>query len=632
MSFRVIPAGRSAGLPRLSRLLPLGLAIAAALPGAAFAADAGAGDALDEVIVTATRTAVTTDAALAPVEVITRDEILRAQATSLADLLRGRAGINLSNQGGDGKLTTLFVRGSESDHVLVLIDGVRVGSATSGLVSFQDLPVSLVDRIEIVRGPRSSLYGSEAIGGVIQIFTRRDRGDATFRFHAGAGSHGRREGGIGIGGGSERGWFGLDAGFKRTNGIDACRGAGNPINAGCFVDGQTDRDGYTQHAFSLRGGVNIGESLVLQGHGLRVSGENEYDGSFVDNSDIVQQVVGATLTWQAGERVAVRFAAGSNKDESENFLGTAPAGEFATQRDSASVQADFTLAERQVLTAGIDWLRDRVDSDTPYDDTRRGNGAVFAQYQGGFGAHDVQLAVRRDDNDQFGGKTTGSAAWGMGFAEHWRVTVSYGTAFKAPTFNELYFPFFGNPDLRPESSKTFDLGLAWRGERTRIALNAFETRVDDLIAYDGSIFLPNNIEKTRLRGAELQVDTAVFGWDIVGAVSWLDPENRVPGGNYGKDLPRRARESARIDVDRAFGDFSLGLTGVASGKRYDDLGNTRRVDGFATLDLRAEYRFARHWTLQARVANLFDERYETTSFYNQPGRTWSLMLRFQPAG
>ena len=628
MSFRVIPAGRSAGL---SRILPLSLAIAVMLPGAVLAADADPGNALDEVVVTATRTAVTTDAALAPVEVITRDEILRAQASSLADLLRGRAGINIANQGGDGKLTTMFVRGSESDHVLVLIDGVRVGSATSGLVSFQDLPVSLIDRVEIVRGPRSSLYGSEAIGGVIQIFTRRDRGDATFRFHAGAGSHGRREGGIGIGGGSEKGWFGLDAGFKRTDGINACRGAGFPVFAGCFVDDQPDRDGYTQHAFSLRGGVNIGESVTLQGHAMRVSGENEYDGSFVDNSDIVQQVVGAQLKWQAGERVAVQFAAGSNKDESENFLGIAPRGEFATQRDSASAQADITLAERQVLTVGIDWLRDRVDSDTAYDDTRRGNSAVFAQYQGGFGAHDVQLAVRRDDNDQFGGKTTGTAAWGVGFAEHWRITASYGTAFKAPTFNELYFPFFGNPNLRPEYSKTFDLGLAWRGERTRIALNAFETRVDDLIAYDGSIFLPNNIEKTRLRGAELQVETALFGWNVTGAASWLDPENRAPGPNDGKDLPRRARETARIDVDRAFGDFSVGLTGVANGKRYDDLGNTREVDGFATLDLRAEYRFARHWTLQAKVANLFDEQYETTSFYNQPGRTWSLMLRFQPA-
>ncbi|MFD0724293.1 TonB-dependent vitamin B12 receptor [Lysobacter brunescens] len=631
MSFRVLPAGLSAGFPRLSRLLPLGLAIAAALPGTALAANADAGDELDEVVVTATRTAVTTDAALAPVEVIDRDEILRAQATSLADLLRGRAGINLSNQGGDGKLTTMFVRGSESDHVLVLIDGVRVGSATSGLVSFQDLPVALIDRIEIVRGPRSSLYGSEAIGGVIQIFTRRDRGEATFRFNAGAGSHGRREGGIGIGGGSERGWFGLDAGFKQTNGINACRGAGFPIFAGCFVDDQPDRDGYRQHAFSLRGGVNLGESVTLQGHALRVSGENEYDGSFVDNSDIVQQVVGAQLKWQAGERVAVQLAAGSNKDESENFLGSTPSGAFATRRDSASVQSDITLAERQVLTVGLDWLRDRVDSDTVYDDTRRGNRALFAQYQGGFGAQDVQLALRRDDNDQFGGKTTGSVAWGLGFAEHWRITASYGTAFKAPTFNELYFPFFGNPALRPESSKTVDLGLAWRGERSRIAFNAFETRVDDLIAYDGSIFLPNNIEKTRLRGAELQLETVVFGWSVNGAASWLDPENRVRGANEGNDLPRRARETARIDVDRAFGDFSLGLTGVAEGKRYDNLANTRRIDGFATLDLRAEYRFARHWTVQARVANLFDERYETTSFYNQPGRTWSLMLRFQPA-
>ena len=195
------------------RKFPLALAITTALAAALpFAAQADApsndADALDEVVVTATRTAITTDAALAPVEVIGREAIERSQAKSLTELLRGRAGINLSNQGGAGKLSTLFVRGSESDHVLVLVDGVRIGSATSGLASFQDLPVAMIDRIEIVRGPRSSLYGSDAIGGVIQVFTRRDKGPAQFRFHIGAGSHGYREGGLGVGGSSERGWFG----------------------------------------------------------------------------------------------------------------------------------------------------------------------------------------------------------------------------------------------------------------------------------------------------------------------------------------------------------------------------------------------------------------------------------------
>lgn len=604
---------------------PLALAIAGALPFCAHAQfDA---DDLDAVVVTATRTAITTDAALAPVDVIDRDAIARSQAGSLGELLRGRAGINLSNQGGTGKLSTLFVRGAESDHVLVLVDGVRIGSATSGLASFQDLPVAMIDRIEIVRGPRSSLYGSDAIGGVIQIFTRRDRGEAAnFRFHVGAGSHGRREGGVGVGGSAGRGWFGVDAAFQSTDGIDACRGAGFPVFAGCFVDGQTDRDGYRNHSFSARGGMDIGESVTLEAHALYVSGHNEYDGSFVDNSDIRQQALGAQLHWKASEHVDLRFNVGSNLDASDNFIGSVPNGDFASRRNSASVQADIALADAQLLTLGVDWLHDRVDSDTAYDDTRRGNRAAFAQYQGTFGSHDVQLALRRDDNDQFGGETTGTAAWGLNFADAWRVTASYGTAFKAPTFNELYYPFFSNPALRPESSKTYEVGLAWRGKTTRVHLDAFNTDVKDLIAYNATLFLPDNIEEARLRGAELRVDSKLFGWDLGASASWLDPQDR----RSGRDLPRRARETARLELDRGFGKFRLGFTGVAEGDRYDDLANVRRMGGFATLDVRGEYAVATDWTLQARVANVFDKSYETAAFYNQPGREYFVTLRFRP--
>ncbi len=614
------------------RKFPLALAIttalAAALPFCAQAqAPSDGADALDEVFVTATRTAITTDAALAPVEVIDRDAIQRSQATSLNELLRGRAGINLSNQGGAGKLSTLFVRGSESDHVLVLVDGVRVGSATSGLASFQDLPVAMIERIEIVRGPRSSLYGSDAIGGVIQIFTRRDKGPAQFRFHVGAGSHGYREGGLGVGGSNDRGWFGIDAGLQSTDGIDACRGAGSPVFAGCFVDDQTDRDGYENHSFSARGGVNIGESVTLDAHALHASGHNEYDGSFVDNSDIVQQVVGAQLRWKASDRFDLRFNVGSNKDESDNFIGASANGYFGSRRDSASAQADIALADAQLLTLGVDWLRDRVDSDTDFDENRRTNRAAFAQYQGRFGSHDLQLALRNDDNEQFGDETTGTAAWGLSFADAWRVTASYGTAFKAPTFNELYFPGFGNPALRPESSKTAEAGIAWRGERTSVRLDAFNTTVDDLIAFDIAIFLPNNIQHARLRGAELRVDSTLFGWNLGASASWLDAEDR----DTGNALARRASETARLELDRAFGKFRLGFTGVAEGRRYDDLANTRELGGFATLDVRGEYAFAADWTLQARVANVFDRDYETAAFYNQPGREFFVTLRFAPA-
>jgi vitamin B12 transporter len=614
----------------------LSLAVAVALAPCTTMASDQAVD-LDDVVVTATRTAVTVAQSLAAVEIIDHEQIQRSQATSLPELLRGRAGINLSNQGGAGKLTTLFLRGSESDHVLVLVDGVRIGSSTSGLVSFQDLPLALIDRIEIVRGPRSSLYGSEAIGGVIQIFTRRSSGATTPHFALTAGSHDLRQASAGIGGGSNqdgsvRGWYGIDAAYQRTDGINACEVATpTPYSGGCFIATlQPDRDGYRNRSLSLRGGVDVGDALTFEGHALRAEGHNDYDGDFADNSDVVQQVIGGSAKWRATEAFKLQLTAGRNVDASDQFLGNTPMGYFSTDRDSATLQGDLTLAQDHLLTLGLDWLRDHVDSDTSYDETTRGNRAGFVQYQGKFGAHDLQAALRRDDNDQFGSHATGSAAWGMGFAEHWRVSAGYGTAFKAPTFNELYYPFFGNPDLRPESSRTWEAGIAYRAQRFHWRLDGFSTAVDDLIAYDGSIFLPNNIDRARLRGAELGIGSSIVGWTVDASASWLDPRSRS-GVYEGNLLPRRSRQGAHIDLDRAFGNFRFGVTGIAEGGRFDDLANTRRLGGYATLDLRGEYAFTPDWTLQARVANMFDRDYQTAAFYNQPGRELQLTLRYAPA-
>ena len=240
--------------PRLpGRVSLLAVAVAAAFPLSASAqSDATATD-LDTVVVTGTRTALTVDESLAAVEVIDREQIERSQARSLPALLRGRAGITLVNQGGLGKLTTLFMRGAESDHTLFLVDGVRVGSATSGLTAITDLPVELIEQIEIVRGPRSSLYGSEAIGGVIQVFTRRDATGVTPRLKLGTGSHGLREVAGGVDFGFDRGWFGVDYNHQASDGFQACRGAGFPVFAGCFMDNpDPDRDGYENNAVSAR--------------------------------------------------------------------------------------------------------------------------------------------------------------------------------------------------------------------------------------------------------------------------------------------------------------------------------------------------------------------------------------------
>ena len=631
MPFRTLPFRM---LPL--RLLSLAVACTMGLPSLAHA-QANEATELDDVLVTATRTAISVNDALAPVEVIDRAAIQRSQAHSLPDLLRGRAGISLSNQGGAGKLTTLFLRGSESDHVLVLVDGVRIGSPTSGLVSLQDLPLAMIDRIEIVRGPRSSLYGSEAIGGVIQVFTRRDRDGLAPRATATIGSNGFAEGSVGLGGGNGRAWFGIDAAYQNREGFNACDVATpTPFSGGCFISApQPDDDGYRSRSLALRGGFEAGDAWTVDAHALRGEGRNEYDGDFANLSKTLQQVVGGKVAWRPSQRVHLQLVAGRNVDASDSFSDGVDVGFFDTDRDSATLQGDIRLGEGQLLTLGVDWLRDRVDSDTPYDESERSNRAAFAQYQGRFGAgrfgtQSFEAALRRDDNDQFGRHTTGSAAWGMGFADGWRVSAGYGTAFKAPTFNELYYPFFGNAALRPEESSTWDLGLAYRGARFNWRLDGFRTEVDDLIAFDSALFLPNNIERARLQGAELGVDTQFAQWTVAASASIVDTQNRQ-GFSAGNELPRRARHGARVELDRAFGDFRIGFTGVAEGSRFDDVANTRRLGGYATFDVRAEYAFAPAWTLQARAANVFDRNYVTAAFYNQPGREFFLTLRYAPA-
>ncbi len=624
---------------RNTSLRSTALAVACALPSLAFAQSNEAAKDLDNVVVTATRTAITADAALAAVEVIDRTQIERSSARSLPELLRGRAGISIVNQGGLGKLSTLFLRGTESDHTLFLIDGVRVGSSTSGLTSLQDLPLEQIERIEIVRGPRSSLYGADAIGGVIQVFTRRGADAAGVRPRAriGAGSNGLREASVGVDLRGVRGGAGIDLAHQSTDGFNACTGFFNPATfagAGCFIVPGThlDRDGYRNNSATLRADFSPSEAWQFDARALRATGHNDYDGDYGDNSDIVQQLVSGSARWRPSQQVQVKLTLGRNADISDNFNGNRFANRFDTTRDSASLQGDITVAPGQLLSVGADWLRDRAEVQDPYSpfDAARGNRAAFAQYQGKFGAHDLQASLRRDDNDQFGGHTTGGVAWGLGFGEGWRVTASHATAFKAPSFNELYFPFFGNPNLRPETARSSEVGIGQRVDGWHWQLGAYQTRIDDLITYDTTIFAANNIEQARIRGVELAGGATFGAWSLRGQVDRLDARNLSVGRNHGKRLPRRPTQSARIDLDRDAGAFGFGISGIAEGERWDNVANTLRLGGYGTVDARASWGFASDWTLQASVVNAFDRRYETSAYYRQPGREFGLSLRWHP--
>ncbi len=603
------------------RLLPAALLLASP---SLFAADA----ALDAVIVTASRTARTADETLAPVTVITRADIERLQAQSLPELLNGLPGLSVANNGGMGKATGVFLRGSEAGHVLVLIDGVKAGSATLGTTPFEQLPVGEIERIEIVRGPRSSLYGSEAIGGVIQIFTRKGGGTLTPNFSLGAGSYGTGQFSAGVSGGGANNWYSANLSGIDTNGFNACNG--QPGVAGCFTS-EPDKDGYRNLAGSARAGMRFNNGAEVDVNWLRSNSATQFDGGFVNESKTLQQVMGGSVRFSPLAAWRVALLAGTSLDESDSYKNGAWMSRFDTRRDTLSWQNDLAFDANQLLTLGFDYQNDSIASDTAYAVTRRDNLGLFAQYQGDFGAHSLQFSVRGDDNRQFGSHNTGAAAWGYKLGGGMRFTASYGSAFKAPTFNDLYYPGYGNADLKPESSRSAELGLRGSGGAANWSVNIFETRVDDLIAYDASRYAPGNVSSALIRGLEGSVGMRLADWQVHAHATLLDPENRSSGANNGKNLARRPEQSLRLDLDRELGKYRVGATLLAAGERFDDLANRRRLGGYATLDLRADYRLAKDWLVQAKAANLFDRNYETAAFYNQPGRSLFVTLRYQPA-
>ncbi|WP_305806487.1 TonB-dependent vitamin B12 receptor [Stenotrophomonas sp. YIM B06876] len=609
----------------------LSLALALALPGVAAAQ--GPATELDEVSVTATRTAIAVEDSLVPVQVIDRGQIDRSQAGSLLELLRGRAGLDFTNQGGPGKLSSLFLRGTASNQVLVLVDGVRIGAATTGMPALQDLPIDQIDRVEIVRGPRSSLYGSEAIGGVIQIFTRSAGTGLQQNLALTAGSHNLRQASAGFSNRGERGWLSVQGGYQATDGINACNGS-SILFQGCYVE-EPDRDGYRNTSINLRGGHALGDTLTLEGHALNSDSFNEFDGSIFSGNQAKnrQQVLGAKLDWTPGERLRVTTQVARSQDQADGYYADGGSRDkvsvFDTRRDTASLQGDFTLAEGQLLSAGADWQRDEVTSDTVFAIDHRDNLGGFVEYQGSFGAHSLQLSVRNDDNEQFGNHATGSLGYGLALGNGLRFTASAGTGFKAPTFNDLYFPWSSNPALKPERSKSLNLGLAQYADSWNWTFNAYETRIDQLIALDNT-YTPYNTAEARIRGAELTGFLSLAGFDLNAQASFTDPRDHTAGtASYGNWLARRARTHGRLDVDRNFGPLRVGMSAFGSGHRFDNAANSVRLAGYGTLDLRVEYALNEAWKLQAKAANVFDRGYETIAWYNQPGREYQLSVRYR---
>lgn len=585
-----------------------------------------------ELTVTANRVETPLDRTISSVSVITAEDIEKQQASNVQELLQATAGIQLVNNGGPGKVTSLFMRGTESDHTLILIDGVRVNSVSDGGASLQLLPIEMIERVEIVRGARTSLYGSDAIGGVIQIFTKKGyTGSGTKPFAiAKVGSNGTQALTLGVNGGFENGSYGLSVKAKKSDGYNSC--TGDSVNfAGCFTE-ELDDDGFDNKSVTFNTSWNLSESVKLSANFLRSDSDIEFDGAppFAPNeSETITQVYGLALTTKLNDKADLVFSAGHNENKSENKQSGLFFNNYDTSRDNVSLLSNLKVSEQGSLVLGVDYSKDKVDKVTNYTTApTRTNKGVFAEYKNKLGKTGFQIGLRHDDNQLYGSQNTGNIGLSYDLSSQMKLVGSYSTAFKAPTFDELYFPGFGVPTLQPEEAKVAEIGLRGRAAWGKWSTTVFQNKIDNLIVYKSDFSEADNIDKAEIKGFEAILDSKLLGWDMNTNLTLLKAEDRSGNANDGKKLARRPAKSLRINLNKGFGKFDFGMTLIAEDHRFDNASNSRRINGYATLDLTASYQLNKNLKLQAKVGNVLDKEYETTSFYPQDGRNTMLSLHY----
>jgi len=581
---------------------------------------------LPDLVVTATRTETAKNQLAAAATVYTRKDIERLQAKTLPELLSGATGIDIVQSGGYGKDTNVYMRGTNSDHVLVLIDGIKVGSVTSGTTPFQFIPLDQVERVEIIRGPQSSLYGSEAIGGVIQIFTRKggQQDKPSVTLDAGGGSYDTYRVSGSVSGKWKNNWYSLGSSQFGSQGFNA-----RQPTTGRFGINQPDKDGYLNTALNARLGHRFDNNAEVEAFFIRSEGKTEFDGT-PNKTEFVNQVVGTSASMDIVDNWRSILRLGQSRDDNDSF---APSGAFLSQFNStrwnASWLNEVALSDNHQLVIGSDYRLDQVDGSTAYIEKSRYDAGIFTELHSRIlDDHFINASIRGDKNEAFGDQVTGNFGWRYNGDYGISPFASFGNAFKAPTFNQLYFPGFGNPSLKAEQSTSFEAGVAGDHDWLQWELRGYHTNIDNLIVTvtNPTTFLSTaeNVGKAQIDGIEAEIGTQILGWNNKLNMNLLSPKNRVTNAR----LPRRAEKTLSYDLSRSFGQFDLGANVLAQADRFDDALNKTIVAGYVTVDLRTAYHLSKNWTLSAKLNNLLDKQYQTINTYNTADRNFFLSIHY----
>ena len=589
---------------------------------------------LADTVVTATRTPQPRESLVADVTVVDAETIERSGQMTLAELLQLQAGLEISNNGGAGKATNIFIRGTNSSHVLVLVDGLRSQSSTTGTTTFENIPLNQIERIEILRGPATSLYGQDAIGGVIQIFTKKGDAAPSFYANAGYGTYNTKIANAGVSGKLNNTKLAINIGSQDTDGFSALKT--NQANL-------KDDDGYRNTS------VNVSVSHEwMAGHEIGLNFLNSDGTTYFDNRfNLTNFDSKAELNQQAASIFSKNkltnvwlstLKLGFSKDKLKSFdeFVTPNFDRFDTKQSQLNWQNDITLPVG-TLTLMYDRLEEKVRSNTKYNQTKRSNDGFVASYLANVQAHTLHASIREDHNSSFGNQLTGGLGYGYNLGQGWRATASYGSAFKAPSFNDLFFPdSFGfptsNPNLEPEKSDNLEASVRFQNTSTQASVTLYENRVRNLIALDAN-FVPFNANKATLKGITLAANHQLNQWSFAGSIDLQSPRDDETDNL----LVRRANRHAKGNVGYQIQDWRFGLEMLSTSKRYNDIANTLPIAGYTIFNLTSDYKINPQWRLQARLNNVFDKDYalafdgnpNTTGFiYNTPGSNLFVNVRW----
>ena len=609
-------------------VITLALAGAIALPISSFADTPD----MEEIVVTASRMPQALDKSIADTTVLTPQEIKNSGAPDVATLLRSVPGIEIAQTGGIGSQASIYMRGTNANQVLVLLDGVRIDSATLGSTAIEHLMLDNIDRIEIVRGNVSSLYGSEAIGGVIQIFTKQGKGAPSFNASAGVGNEGTKHMSAGFSGEVQDTSFSVNASRLKTDGVSAINPQiipnANPNNNGYD---NTTLDAQVKHAF------NADHALTASVYSTR--GNTSFDNAYglpTDINNMIENLNKYSLAsddqinsiWHSQLRIA------QGTDDSQVYTNGLSTSYFGTRNNQVAWQNNLKISDNQHLSLSVENLNQAVTSDTLFTQTSRNVNSFLAGYVGEYGKQQVQLNLRQDRYSDFGIANTGLLGYGYSFAQGWRATASIGNAFKAPTFDDLYYPptvygYHGNPNLLPERSVNREVGLHYALNGQRVDAIYFDNRISDLIDLNPlNFYIPYNIGKAEIKGEELSYAGDFGGMHLYANTTFQNPIDDMTG----QQLLRRTREYGNLGISQDFGALNLGSEVRYSGARQDAnplTGASVTLPSYQLLNLTARYQIDKHLNVLGSINNLFNRNYSEVYGYNTLGRTLFVGLNYQ---